>query len=344
MDSLGKGPTTVLDPTYGSLLVGVIVAAMFQGMLMVQAYNYYENFPNDRMKNKVVVFLAVLLDTAHLILIIKAAYSSLVTNWGYLPSLGFAPIELNLHLIFTALSCLVAQLFFLERIWTFSRRNYWITWFLFILALVPVILEIHITTRIVRDTSVAEYERNKMETMALFIATAIADMAIASVMCYYLQKETSAFEATRSVVSKALHIVVGSGLATSLIAIGSLILYVTVKQTFYFISLHFQLGRTYTNALLLTLNARHQMRQMLGDTYRSRSNQMELGVVSNGRGTLRDVENIVCLVQQHTVTDNPDVKDVKVSVDDRRVSNAGTGRDTYSVDEKRRNQISFVDM
>ncbi|PPR00402.1 hypothetical protein CVT24_004480 [Panaeolus cyanescens] len=286
MDSLGKGPSTILDPTYGSLLVGVIIAAMFQGMLMVQAYNYYENFPSDRMKNKVVVFLVL--------------------------------------------------------IWTFSRRNVWITLGLLILALAPVILEIHITTLIVKDTSVAEYERNKTETMALFIATAIADISIAGVMCYYLQREESAFEVTRSVVSKALHIVVGSGLATSLIAIGSLILYISVKNTFYFISLHFQLGRTYTNALLLTLNARHQMRQMLGETYRSnRSNQLELGVVSNGRGTVKDVENIVCLVQKTTVTDQlPDSKS------DPRVSNVGSRGHGYHgfMSDKGRNQISFVDV
>ncbi|PPR05951.1 hypothetical protein CVT24_004657 [Panaeolus cyanescens] len=256
------------------------------------------------MKNKLTVVLVCVLDTVHLILISIAAYSNLVTNWGYFPSLAFAPLELNLHLIFTALSCLVAQLFFLDRIWIFSRRNIWITSTLLILALAPVVLEIHITRLIVQDTSVAEYARNKDETMAIFVTTAVADIAIATVMCFYLQREKSSFEATRSIVSKALQIVVGSGLATSMIAIVSLILYIAIPNTFYFIALHFQLGRTYTNALLLTLNARHSMRQMLSEPYRSnRSNQLELGIVSNfgtnmpgnmrSHGTVGDVENIL---------------------------------------------------
>ncbi|KAF9037132.1 hypothetical protein BJ165DRAFT_576222 [Panaeolus papilionaceus] len=252
MDTLGKGPTTFLDPTYGALLVGVVVAGLFQGMLMVQAYNYYENFPKDRRINKLVVALVLILDTAHFVLICKAAYQSLVTNWGFVPSLAFAPLSLNLHVIFTALSCLVAQLFFLERIWVFSRKNIWITGFLIILAIAPVVVEIHITSLIVVDTSYAEYDEHAHETMSLFALTAIADIAIATVTCYYIQREKSAFESTRGVVSKVLHIIVATGLATSLIAIGSLILYISIKDTFYFVALHFQLGRTYTNALLLT--------------------------------------------------------------------------------------------
>ncbi|PPR00401.1 hypothetical protein CVT24_004479 [Panaeolus cyanescens] len=333
MDSLGKGPTTVLDPTYGALLVGVVIAGLFQGMLMVQAYNYFENFPKDRMKNKIVVALVLILDTAHLVLICMAAYSSLVTNWGFIPSLGFAPLTLNMHVIFTALSCLVAQLFFLERIWVFSRRNKWITGLLIILAIAPVVVEIHITSLIVVDTSYTEYDAHSHETMSLFVLTAIADIAIATVTCYYLQREKTSFESTRSVVSKALHIIVATGLATSLIAIGSLILYIAIKDTFYFVALHFQLGRTYTNALLLTLNTRRQMRQMLGDTYRSnRSNQMELGFVSTGPGvTTQNVDNIVCVVQQHTTTDQ---------VGDLRSRGTELGlRDSkstaYEVDEKR---------
>lgn len=129
-----------------------------------------------------------------------ATYSNLVTNWGYIPSLGFAPLELNLHLVFTALSCLVAQLFFLERsvfpslavlslpetvflnfsffnvrIWRFSRKNIWITGTLLLFALAPAVLEVHITTLIVQNTSVAEYAKNKDETMALFVSTAVGE-------------------------------------------------------------------------------------------------------------------------------------------------------------------------
>ncbi|KAF9037136.1 hypothetical protein BJ165DRAFT_1353589, partial [Panaeolus papilionaceus] len=311
----------------------VVVAALFQGMLMIQAYNYFENFPNDRLRNKLIVSSVMvcalnpshkpfssltscsshsILDTGHLILISMATYSNLVTNWGYIPSLGFAPLELNLHLVFTALSCLVAQLFFLERIWRFSRKNIWITGTLLLFALAPAVLEVHITTLIVQNTSVAEYAKNKDETMALFVSTAVADICLAVVTCYYLQKEKSAFATTQSVVSKALQIVVGSGMATSMIAIGGLIL-----------ALHFQLGRTYTNALLLTyvapsdfgflpyndtkrirsLNARRQMRHMLSEPFRPNhldSNHLELGLACQ----THDVESIICIVQKQIETDS----------------------------------------
>jgi len=74
MDTLGQGPSSALDSTYGAMLIGgeesfrldrntglmctvksVFFAAFFQGLLTVQAYNYFENFQEDPTMNKVIV-------------------------------------------------------------------------------------------------------------------------------------------------------------------------------------------------------------------------------------------------------------------------------------------------
>jgi len=75
MDKLGQGPSSALDSTYGAMLIGgeesfrldsstglfnvhcksVFFATFFQGLLTVQTYNYFENFPEDPTKNKVIV-------------------------------------------------------------------------------------------------------------------------------------------------------------------------------------------------------------------------------------------------------------------------------------------------
>ncbi|PPR03897.1 hypothetical protein CVT24_008128 [Panaeolus cyanescens] len=309
MATLDQGPTHLLDSTYGAMLVGVLFAAFFQGLLTVQAFNYFDNFPNDKLRNKIMVVTVVLVDTVHLILISKAAYINLVTNWGVIDHLMTSPIELNLHIIFTAISVFIAQAFFLERIWKFSGNNIWVMAALIIPAIVPYILEIHITVLVVGNTSVTVYSKYADEAIAMFVTGAFADLLIAVTTYYYLQREKSAFQSTRSVVSKAIHNVVATGLATSMIALGSVIGYFAGHQAaFYYIAIHFQLGRTYTNALLATLNSRQSMRQMLSsDTFKS--TPMELrGVTSHttarGHGTLiEDPSNIVCIVQQHTETD-----------------------------------------
>ncbi|PPR01337.1 hypothetical protein CVT24_006339 [Panaeolus cyanescens] len=306
MSALDQGPTNLLDSTYGAMLVGVLFAAFFQGLLTVQAFNYFDNFPNDRLRIKLMVITVVIMDTVHLILICKAAYINLVTNWGVIDHLMTSPIELNLHIIFTAISVFIAQAFFLERIWKFSHKNIWIMLALVIPAIVPYVLEIHITVLVVGNTSVTVYSKHANEAIGMFVTGAFADFLIALTTYYYLRKEKSAFQSTRSVVSRAIHMVVATGLATSMIALGSVIGYFAGHEAaFYYIAIHFQLGRTYTNALLATLNSRQSMRQMLHtDAFKSLPVELR-GVNSHTRtGTLvEDRSNIVCLVQEQTESD-----------------------------------------
>ncbi|PPR05953.1 hypothetical protein CVT24_004659 [Panaeolus cyanescens] len=284
MNALDQGPSHVLDSTYGAMLIGVLFAAGFEGMLIVQAFNYYDNFPNDPLRLKLMVAFVCTLDTVHLILISKAAYTNLVTNWGFIPGLLNSPLELNLHLIFTALSVLVAQSFFLQRIWVFSRGSKLVMASLIIPALAPFLLDIHLTVLVVGNTSVLEYSEHTSEVIAMFVTGAFADMLIALATCYYLRREKSPFAKTQSVIAKAIQMVVGTGLATSFIAIASVIGYFAKSDSFYFISLHFQLGRTYTNALLATLNARQSMRQILHDTTKSAPIDLGLSSTTNRQG------------------------------------------------------------
>ena len=77
MESIGTGPSSALDSTYGCLLIGckanlsssssirlslkyvfiliVLFATFFQGLLTVQTFNYYENFPEDPLLIKMTV-------------------------------------------------------------------------------------------------------------------------------------------------------------------------------------------------------------------------------------------------------------------------------------------------
>ncbi|KAF9043358.1 hypothetical protein BJ165DRAFT_1405681 [Panaeolus papilionaceus] len=311
-------PTLNLGPTYGAMLVGVLFAAFFQGLLTVQAFNYFDNFPDDKFKNKALVVTVVILDTIHLVFISIATYDSLVTNWGVVSHLTIIPIELNLHLIFTALSVIVSQAFFLERIWKFSKRNIWITATLTIFAIVPLAIIIHITVPLVRNTSAAEYNKHIKETIAILVMSALGRRRAA-----FNRKETlSAFISegfnlidqvalrTISVISRAVYYVVATGIATSMIAVASLIAFLGGHDTtFYFIAIHFQLGRTYTNALLATLNSRKNMRQMLSGSqgFKSTGTELQLDVStsrSKDNSHVEDGETIVCVGQKlRTSTD-----------------------------------------
>lgn len=130
-------------------------AIFLQGILTLQAWNYHNDFPEDPVKNKLIVSLLYLfyksarldkcssrcllyckdnehqsptlepsfidihalriLDTTHLVIICQIAYHFLVTAWGILPALDVATWELQLHILFVGLSCFICQIFFLQR-------------------------------------------------------------------------------------------------------------------------------------------------------------------------------------------------------------------------------------
>lgn len=117
----------------------------------MQAWNYYENFPKDPLRLKLLVSLGIkkiiydlylhlstgacnlvrylwrgmdrssahrtnrLLDTVHLVVIIQSVYHYLVTNWGFAPALNVATWELVIHIFLIGLSCFICQIFFLQR-------------------------------------------------------------------------------------------------------------------------------------------------------------------------------------------------------------------------------------
>ncbi|PPR03714.1 hypothetical protein CVT24_007435 [Panaeolus cyanescens] len=244
-----------LDPTYGAMLVGVIFAAFFQGLLTVQAFNYFEKFPKDKLRIKCMVISLVaycsVFDTVHLILIGRGAYVNLITDWGVVSHLPKSPVELNLHLIFTAVSVAISQTFFLARIWNFSHHNIFVLVPLVVLALTPLVLEVYITSRIAGDTLVMQYFKTGDEALAVFITSAVEQ--------YF-----------------AGH---GAG--------------------FYYIAIHFQLGRTYINALLATLNSRQSMRRML--TTHSFA-PMPSNVLGSSHAEL-DQSKIICMVETKTETE-----------------------------------------
>ncbi|KAJ6525134.1 hypothetical protein B0H19DRAFT_1276223 [Mycena capillaripes] len=250
-----------MDVTYGAMFIGVLFATFFQGVLTLQAYIYYESFPDDLSRIKLLVGIVWLLDVTHLILICQSCYHYLVTNWGIAPALLISTHELDLHLIFVGIATLVCQGFFLHRIWMFSKRNWVLTGVLTAACLATFALEVLLSAQILQVPSVAYFSAHTAEVMALFLLGAVVDVAIALVLVFYLQQGRTHFDQTNFVVAQVLHYTVATGLATSVLAVACLAAYLAAPHTFIFIAMHFSLGRLYTNALLATLNSRRNLRQ-----------------------------------------------------------------------------------
>ncbi|KAJ7885472.1 hypothetical protein B0H14DRAFT_2563806 [Mycena olivaceomarginata] len=177
----------------------VLVSTFFQGVLSVQAYIYYENFPEDPLSLKALVGFVWTLDFVHLVLISHAAYYYLVTNWGNVAALALTTIELDLHLVFLSVATITCQAYFLHRVWRFSNRNKLLTGVLATGCTSTLVLDLLLAAQTIAgrySTKIAP--SSKRESIAVFSTGGANDLAIALVLCWYMQRRKSEFDRTQS--------------------------------------------------------------------------------------------------------------------------------------------------
>ncbi|KAJ7645855.1 hypothetical protein B0H17DRAFT_1215833 [Mycena rosella] len=225
----------------------------FQGLLTLQTYIYYENSPEDSCRLKSLVGAVWCLDFTHLILICQACYHYLVDNWGNEAALLESTIVLDMHLILVGAASAL------------SNHNQVLVGSLAALCTATAGLDIVMAVRKIRNRSVTTFATGVDEILAMFIISAAADLFIAVLLCYYLQRGCTKFEFqhTNFVLSRVLQYTIATGLATSLLAVGCVVAYLIMPDSFVFIAMHFSLARMYTNSLLATLNSRPKLRAAL---------------------------------------------------------------------------------
>ncbi|KAF5360791.1 hypothetical protein D9756_004772 [Leucocoprinus leucothites] len=126
----------VLDATYGSIFIGLIIASVLYGVTLLQTFLYYRSYPKDSNCTKILVCscsyyengiaegakVAVvwLLDTTQLILCTVAMYWYLVQNFTNEEALRRTTWSMNLQTDCNGLIGLIVECFFARRVWIMS--------------------------------------------------------------------------------------------------------------------------------------------------------------------------------------------------------------------------------
>ncbi|KAJ7198902.1 hypothetical protein B0H12DRAFT_1165662 [Mycena haematopus] len=252
--------------TFGAVYIGVVFAAFFQGILTVQAYIYYETFPQDTWVFKSLVAVVWTLDLVHLVVIGTVPWDTLVVNWGNAADFTTKWKALSIVIIFVGAPTVLCQGFFLHRLWRFSKRNWILTGPMALGAISVFILDFYFTVQSLVNPALNAYQQDAPKIVAMLGIGAATDISIALSLVWYLQRGVTGFEKTNFVVTRIIQFTVATGLASSLLAIGCAVANSMNPQNFIFIALHSSLGRMYTNALLATLNSRRNLRVALGTT------------------------------------------------------------------------------
>ncbi|KAJ7235739.1 hypothetical protein B0H12DRAFT_1238686 [Mycena haematopus] len=223
-----------LRDTFGAVYIGVIFAALFQGILTVQAYIYYESFPHDPWVLKLVVAVVWILDLVHLGAISSVPWLNLVVGWGNPDIFVTVASGLSLHIILVAAPTLICQIFFLYRLWRFSKGNRRLVGILGLGSIAVFVLDFYLTTQTLSSPQPSAYQHDTAEIVSMFSIGAATDLSIALALVWYLQKGATGFDSTNFVVTRIIQYTVATGLASSVLAFACVIAYVLKPQSFIF--------------------------------------------------------------------------------------------------------------
>jgi len=288
--------------TYGLTYLGVVIAALLYGISLVQTYMYYEKYEEDRWTTKGFVALLFALDTTHMVIIVYAM-------WYYLIDCFLQPAKLLViewpmftELGLTILITLLVQLFFAQRIHILTKK-WWISGSVVVLSIMQFGFASYFISVVARgDRLWSNIVSHTWSTDVSLAVTVAADLIIAVAMFSTLRSHRSEFANTRQLINELISYAIGTGILTTTVSIFTLVFFATstsfISSFFYFL-----LSKLYTNSVLVQLNSRQRMRDMISGGSR---------VTTGGSGHKDTSVRLTDLRNRHG---NPSSNAVRIDVD-----------------------------
>ncbi|KDQ62583.1 hypothetical protein JAAARDRAFT_203682 [Jaapia argillacea MUCL 33604] len=258
MAPLPIGPTS---ETHGAIFIALVVGSIFYGITLLQIFIYYRSYPKDPLLTKLLVAVVLCLDTLHIVFCTMTMYWYLVKMYGNYPTLDDAHWTMNVQTDFAGLLALITQLFFARRVFLLSK-NYLLTLLIATLSCLHFTLGVVFTVEAFSLGHFSRYGKLTWITCLGFASAAIADILIASSMCFYLAKRRTEFSRTNSIITTLMIYSINTGLLTSVLATSCVIAFAISPTSFIWLSFFWVLSKCYVNSLMGMLNSRESVREM----------------------------------------------------------------------------------
>ncbi|KAL1732775.1 hypothetical protein EV714DRAFT_270403 [Schizophyllum commune] len=269
--SMNAQPHMAVDNTVGASLVGALCAAALYGVSCVQTWWYFTRYGADVWYIKALVLLVFVFDTVHQILISHTVYFYVVSNYNNPGSLNNMTWFVRrflwpLEVLFNGMIGLLVQGFLTMRVWKLSNKCKWLTGLITGLVVSEFACSVVFTAKSLQLETWSQLSSMKPLSMTVNVLGAVADVIIAAGLFFYLHRSRTGFKKSDTMISKLIMFAVSTGMLTSVCAIGSLISISVWGDTLIYVAFYFrQLGQTYSNSLLATLNARKDIRELIDD-------------------------------------------------------------------------------
>ncbi|KIM38259.1 hypothetical protein M413DRAFT_447994 [Hebeloma cylindrosporum] len=244
--------------TFGALMIGGIVAAVFGGVVTAQTFAYFKNYPADSKFIKLLVGVVWFIDFCHTIFVSTSLWDHLIVHFGSAQRIDYIPWSLAMTIAFTAMLTFLVHLFFVFRIFKLSKRNFFFAVPLTLLTCARLCFACLTTAKLIKLRSLTRFV--DLYTWSFTIGLSLSslfDVLVTGLLCYLFfinQKENSSLN---GVLDKLMLYSFENGSVTCAATLSSLVCWITShKNNLIFMGLHFVISKFYANSLLATLNTR----------------------------------------------------------------------------------------
>ncbi|KAJ7680762.1 hypothetical protein DFH06DRAFT_1315505 [Mycena polygramma] len=244
-------PMLDLGSTLGAIQIALVLATWLFGIMTLQTFNYYRNFPRDFKAIRGLVGGIWILELGHTIVAWHAMYTITVTFYGQPQHIFSPPISLVFPILFNALIAIGVQTFFVYRVRALSRK-WLIPVFCCTLNLVRLAFNMllfgELYGKLVFTLLTTKY--NWMIILVSTIGPAV-DIIIAGSLVYYLwHRKSSGLKQTKSMVDSIIIWTVETTLLTTASGVLQLILFLTRRHDLSWLVFFLIQTKLFSNSML----------------------------------------------------------------------------------------------
>ncbi|KAJ7684594.1 hypothetical protein DFH06DRAFT_1313007 [Mycena polygramma] len=291
--------------TIGAAAAGCFIAVGLSAILGFQTFLYFQIFPGDALRYKILVAWIWMTDAAHTVVICTSVWEYAIANFGQDTTQRIAP-TLAATVAVTAITTLSVNIFYGWRIHKMSKANWSLTGPIILLCIARTGLAFVTTAEMILTKTFPVFQAKFAIVLTCGMAvSAVTDIVVSAARYYYLRSLKQGYTGTQEVVDAVVVFTVNDGLLTCAVVIAAIICLVRMPHNFIWLGIYFTIAKFYSNSVLATLNLRNWYRhrpmrtmgipltrpQALGNTTMS-------GQVASGDKRAMDAERMEVFVDQ----------------------------------------------
>ncbi|KAI0053220.1 hypothetical protein FA95DRAFT_942368 [Auriscalpium vulgare] len=246
-------------------LIGRLLNSFLYGILFVQVCVYCLYFAKDRRHIKFLVFAVFIMETVQTALAGCDLYYWLCKNFGNYEALDDGHLSMIDTPIIGSITALVVQCLFSYRIQAIKKSLLWLSVVIFLLSMLQAAGAIIAGSMNIHHSVEATDHKTRILDYIWGASSAAADTTIALTMVYlFLSSRHSEFHYMKDVLTRLMYHTVDTNLLSASVIIISLALFLGAPSRRYYFVPAAIISKVYANTLLISLNNRIHLRDVMG--------------------------------------------------------------------------------